>query len=83
MRFIVVRDRAPRTLSACAHCAKPLELGYLRELASGSLYCHYACYRGRGGVVIPWSFGGSDNFALAGFRLAADFQRVFVDAYTK
>ena len=83
MRFVIVSDRAPRSHLVCAHCAKPIDFGYLRELKSGLPYCHYACYRGRSGALIPWSFAGFDNFAFVGLQLAEDFQRALLDAYTK
>ena len=34
MRFVIVSDRTPRTHSVCARCAKPIDVGYLREFVS-------------------------------------------------
>lgn len=82
MRFVIVSDRVPPTYSVCAHCAKPIDVGYLRELTSNLPYCNYACYRGREMALARWSFAGFDNFAFVGLHLAEDFQRALLDAYT-
>jgi hypothetical protein len=80
MRFVIVSDSTPRTYSVCAHCAKPIDVGYLRELTSNFPYCDYACYRGRELALGCWPFAGFDNFAFVGLQLTEE--RVLRDAYT-
>ena len=81
MKFVIVCDRAPRKSSVCAHCAKPIEVGFLRELRSNLPYCDDACCRGRKMALAPLSIAELDNFAFFGLRLAADFQRTLLDMY--
>jgi hypothetical protein len=82
MRFMIVSDRAPRTYSACARCAKPIVVGYLRELASGVTYCDYACHRGRETTHAPWFLTGFDDFTLVGLQFAKEYQRALIHACT-
>ncbi len=44
MKFVVVNDRAPRTATVCAACARPLERGYLHDLSISRRYCGVECY---------------------------------------
>lgn len=81
MKFVIVSDRAPRTCSVCTHCAKPIEVGYLRELKSNRPYCDHACYRGRKIVLAPWSFAQLDEFASISLQFAGDFHRALLDMY--
>src|SRR6266436_6201354 len=81
MRFVIVSDRTPRIHSVCAHCAKPIDVGYLREFVSNLPYCDCECYRGHGMALSPWSFTGFNSFVLVGLQLAEYFQRVLLDAY--
>jgi hypothetical protein len=79
VKFVIVCDRAPRMSSVCARCAKPIHVGYLRELTSDLPYCNHACYRRRNMALTPWSFAELDNFAFIGLRLAWDFQHALLD----
>jgi len=81
MRFVIVSDRTPRIHSVCAHCAKPIDAGYLREFVSNLPYCDRECYRGHGMALSPWSFTGFNSFVLVGLHSAEYFQRVLLDAY--
>src|SRR5882724_6813955 len=69
MRFVIVSDRTPRINSVCAHCGKPLDVGYLREFVSNLSYCDCECYRGHGMGLSPWSFMGFNGFVLIGLQL--------------
>jgi len=42
-RFILVNDRTPRGPVHCAACCTPLSESYVREIASGFLYCDSRC----------------------------------------
>lgn len=44
MRFILVNGRTPCRQSACALCSKPIDTGYLREIATRLPYCDLNCY---------------------------------------
>jgi hypothetical protein len=44
MHFVLVNDRRPRGLFACACCRNQLEFGYLREISSHQVYCSYECF---------------------------------------
>ena len=79
MKFLIVGDRGPGTYSVCAHCAKPIDVGYLRELRSNLLYCDYACYQRRELKFDPWPLAGFDNFIFVNLQLAENLQRVLLD----
>ena len=44
MRFVLVNNRAPRKLSVCAECSRPLEWRYLHDLSTSKRYCGIECY---------------------------------------
>src|SRR5216683_1238935 len=38
MKFVVVNNMAPRNLSVCSACSRPLEQGYLHDLSTSRRY---------------------------------------------
>jgi hypothetical protein len=56
MKFVLVSDRAPRRGATCAHCRKPITIGYLRDLYSQLPYCDHACFVGRNTNIMPTTF---------------------------
>ena len=42
-RFILVNDRTPRGNAHCASCCASLSDSYVREVASGLIYCGTRC----------------------------------------
>jgi hypothetical protein len=42
-RFIFVNDRTPRGHAHCASCCEPLSASYVREIATGLIYCNQRC----------------------------------------
>jgi len=42
-RFVFVNDRTPRGHAHCASCCAPLSDTYVREIASGLIYCNTRC----------------------------------------
>jgi hypothetical protein len=44
MKFVLVNNMAPRKLSVCAACSRPLERGYLHDLFTSRNYCGIECY---------------------------------------
>ena len=44
MKFVVVNNMAPRRLSVCTACSRPLERGYLHDLSTSKRYCGIECY---------------------------------------
>ena len=47
MNFVQVNHRTPRRPSACATCSRPLQRGYVHDLATHNRYCGGACYHRR------------------------------------
>jgi hypothetical protein len=47
-RFILVRDRVPRTDGSCAQCCAKIESGYVREPQTRRVYCSLTCFAGHG-----------------------------------
>jgi hypothetical protein len=45
-RFVLVRDRVPRTGANCALCCAKIESGYVREPQSRLVYCNLTCFAG-------------------------------------
>ena len=42
-RFIFINGRTPHQSAHCASCREPISDGYVREIATGLLYCDYRC----------------------------------------
>jgi hypothetical protein len=42
-RFILVSGRTPHHIVHCTSCREPIGDGYVRDIASGLLYCDYDC----------------------------------------
>ena len=63
MQFVVVNNMAPRNPSVCAACSRPLERGYLHDLAASRRYCGVECYPMVSGFV--GSFATTTPFELA------------------
>jgi len=47
-RFVLVRDRVPRTDGNCAHCCAKIESGYVREPQTRLVYCNLTCFADHG-----------------------------------
>jgi hypothetical protein len=65
MLFILVNDRRPLGSSACARCRKPLDVGYLKEIAAHRLYCNYRCYQQRKAGHAGFAHPGPDAWSTA------------------
>ena len=44
MKFVLVKDMAPREPSVCTACSRPLERGYLHDLSTSRRYCGVECH---------------------------------------
>jgi hypothetical protein len=44
MTFVLMNNRAPRRLSVCTECSRPLERGYLHDLSTSKRCCGIECY---------------------------------------
>ncbi len=44
LKFVLVKDMAPRRPSVCTQCSRPLERGYLHDLSTAKRYCGIECY---------------------------------------
>jgi len=59
MKYVLVNGMAPRSPAVCAACSRPLERGYLHDLASSKRYCGTKCYprrtmvNGLAGSIFP------------------------------
>jgi hypothetical protein len=76
MRFVLINHRTPRVPSACARCFCPLQVGYLRELATRKQYCGVDCYQ--------YNRVGNEPFRAPldvdeAFELAVGWQKSAVD----
>jgi hypothetical protein len=70
MKFLIVNDRAARA-AKCAHCAKPIGVGYLHEITSRRFYCDHECYVGHKARVAPIAWradSGIDGLPIGGFK---------------
>jgi hypothetical protein len=66
MRFVMVNNRTPRDPSVCTACSRPLERGYLYDLAASRRYCGVECYTyGRWGAEQSKSVATTNPFELA------------------
>jgi hypothetical protein len=75
MKFVLVNDIAPRKISICSACSRPLEQGYLHDLSTLRCYCGIACYP-------PWMMvnGFVGSFAPTNlFELAVAWPKLTVD----
>jgi hypothetical protein len=70
MRFVLVKDRAPRSSSRCASCGSPLGVGYLRDSSSRLQYCGYECYSGSDSLA---PLGLPQNLEAASLSFSAFF----------
>jgi hypothetical protein len=75
MRFVVVNNMAPRRLSVCAACSRPLERGYLHDLFTAKRYCGIECHPQS---MVMSVFVGSIAPATA-FELAVAWPKLTVD----
>ena len=50
-RFVFVNDRTPRRNAQCAACREPISDNYVREIATGLIYCGPDCKTGRWGLA--------------------------------
>ena len=44
MRCIIVNGAKLKARALCAHCSRPIEDGYIREIGSRLIYCDFHCY---------------------------------------
>jgi hypothetical protein len=52
MRFVLVRDRIPRSDAYCALCCSKIGATYTREIATRLFYCNPQCYAGHVKVAV-------------------------------
>ena len=76
MRFVVVNNRAPRSLAVCDACSQPLERGYLHDFSTSKHYCGIECCPQR---MLVSGFFESAAPANA-FELAIAWPKLTVDA---
>jgi hypothetical protein len=75
MKFVLVNDMAPRRIPICVECSRPLELGYLHDLATSTRYCGVECYLHR--MVVG---GFDESIALTNpFELAIVWPKLTID----
>jgi hypothetical protein len=51
-RFVLVKDRVPRTDGTCARCSAKIESGYVREPQTRLVYCNLTCFTGHGKMAM-------------------------------
>ena len=75
MQFVLVNDMAPRRLSVCTECSRPLERGYLYDRSTSKGYCGIGCYPQ---WMVVSGFVGSIAPAIP-FELAIAWPKLTVD----
>jgi hypothetical protein len=82
MKFVVVNNMAPRDPAVCTACARPLERGYLHDLATSKCYCGLECYprsMAVNGFIGSVATTNPFELAIAWPRLTIDFASTLFD----
>jgi hypothetical protein len=80
MKFVVVNNRAPRNASVCAACSRPLQRGYLHDLATSRRYCGVECHPLVSGFVGSVATASPFELAIAWPKLTVDVTSSLLDS---